>query len=198
MTGPGRNHPHGVDASGRAEPSGKPVAPRQVSLAWWFWIASTVVGVVRAVVQLSDRRMLIEQMRRTAPDLSQSEVDAAASSATLLTLLLALTIAAVYVLLANRMVQGRNWARIVMVALAALSAVGAVLMLFGMATLGSTVSMQGMSVSVDALNVVFSLIVAALDAAVLALVLHPDANRFFREATRYFHDRRRKHTSGSG
>lgn len=187
---PNRNRPSAEDPVGGNSRSGMPTPPQRVRLAWWLWLASIVVGFIRTVVSLSDRRMLIEQMQQVAPELSQSELDDAANSGIMFALLLALVTAAVYVLVANRMVQGRNWARIVVVVLATFSVVRAVLMLFGLATLGSTVTMQGTSVQVGALDIVFSLVVAGLDAAVLVLVLHPEATRFFREATRRFREQR--------
>ncbi|MDR7302365.1 hypothetical protein [Haloactinomyces albus] len=186
MIEPNRNRPSGADVGGGHGRSDAPQPPQPVRLAWWLWLASVVVGFVRTVVLLADRRMLIEQMRQVAPELSQSEVDAAANSGIMFTLLLALAIAAVYVLLANRMVQGRNWARIVVVVLASFSVVRTLLMLFGLVTLGSTVTMQGTSVRIGAPDIVFNLIGLGLNAAVLVLMLRPEAIGFFREARRRF------------
>lgn len=173
--------------------NGAPVPPQWVQRARWLWIASVVVWFARTLAQLGDRRMLIDQLREVQPELSQSEVDAAANTGILFALLLGLLIAAGLVLLANRMVQGRNWARIVILVLAAFSVISTLLTLFGLAVLGSSVGVQ-----VDALNVVLGLVVGVLDAAVLVLLLRPEANRFFREATRWFHERKTGRTGGRG
>lgn len=179
MTGPGQDRQEPVDAFGRPQHPEAPEVPRVLGLAWWLWISATVVGFVRAVVQLMDRGMLISQVSRAAPELSQSEVDAAVNGGIMLTLLVSLGLAAVYVLLANRLLQGRNWARMVVSLVAAFGVLGTVLAMFGMATLGSSVTVQGTTVQLGFLDVVFSLVVAALDAAALALTWHPDSNRYF-------------------
>ncbi|RCW46896.1 hypothetical protein DFQ14_101236 [Halopolyspora algeriensis] len=177
---------------------GMPTPPQWVQLAWWLWLASVVVGLVRTVVQLSDRRMLIDRLRQVQPELSQSEVDAAANTGIMFALLLGLLIAGAFVLLANRMAQGRNWARIVILVFAAFNVVSTVFTLFGLAVLGSTVTVQDTTVQVDAWNIVFSLVIGALDAAVLVLLLRPDVNTFFREARRRFHEQKAGRTGGHG
>lgn len=178
MTGPGRDGSEPVDAFGGAPEA--PAVPRVLGLAWWLWIAATVVGIVRSVVQLSDRTMLVSQISRAAPELTQSQVDQAVNSGIVLTLLVTGGIAAVYVLLANRLLRGRNWARVVMSLVAGFGVLGTVLALFGMAALGSSVTVRGTTVQLGFVDVVFGLVVAALDVAVVVLIWHPDTNRYFR------------------
>lgn len=175
MTGPGQDRSEPVDA-----PGGAPEVPRVLGLAWWLWIAAVVVGVVRSVVQLSDRTMLVSQISRAAPELTQSQVDQAVNSGIVLTLLVTGGIAAVYVLLANRLLRGRNWARVVMSLVAGFGVLGTVLALFGMAALGSSVTVGGTTVQLGFLDVVFGLVVAALDVAVVVLMWHRDTNHYFR------------------
>ncbi len=181
MTGPGRGEPDAFGASGEQAPP-QPAVPRVLRLAWWVWIAATAVGFVRSVIQLTDRRMLLSRISEAAPDLSQSELDAAVNSGILLTLLLSLAVAAVYVLVANRMLRGRNWARVVTSLMAAFGVLGTFLALFGVVTLGSTVTVQSTTVRLGVLDIVFGVAVGALEVAFLVLVWHPDAIRFFRAA----------------
>lgn len=96
----------------------KPTPPKLIDLARWLFILSAVVGAVRFLVQLSDREMLIDELRAQQPTLGQDELDAAATGGVVFGLLLAAALVLLYTLLANRMASGRNWARIVLTVLA--------------------------------------------------------------------------------
>ncbi|MBA8827158.1 hypothetical protein FHX42_004542 [Saccharopolyspora lacisalsi] len=173
----GTQRPGWMDVFGRPAPSAGPEPPQQVLLARWAWIAGLVVWLVRSVIQLTDRRMLVDQLRRMAPELTQSEVDAAANSATLFSLLLALSIGAVGLMLVRRMLWGRNWARILITVVTAFSVVSTALALVGIATLGPAVPVR-----VDVVNILLSVVVAGISVAVLVLLWHPASNRYFRAA----------------
>lgn len=193
VTGP--EHSGQADAFGRAVSPEKPSPPRRVVLARWLWIAGTALWIVRAVLQLADRRMLIDQLRRMAPELSQSEVDAAANSGILLSLVFALLIGAVGLLLAQRMLEGRNWARVLVTVVTAFSVVSTALMLVGLATAGSTLRVEGSVVRIDPVNILLSVVVAGISAAVLISLWHPESTSYFHQAARRAREQR---TSGSG
>lgn len=176
------NHSGEVDAFGRKVPADKLAVPRHLVLARWLWIASTVAGLLRSFIQLSDRGMLISELHRQAPQLAQDQLDAAANSGILFTLVMSLAVFGIYLMLANRMVQGRNWARVLMTVLGALSVLGTLFTLIGVVAIGPDAIMRATGVRVDIVDTVFSVIVVGLDASVLALLYRPDSNRFFRDA----------------
>lgn len=176
------------DRPGESAPAEKTPAPFGLQLAWWLWVGSTGVATLRTIIQLTDRGLLIGETHRRFPQLSQEQLDAAANSAILLTLLMAVAIFGLYLLLANRMVQGRQWARILMTLLGGLSVAGTSFTLIGLVTMGRVVVEQASSVRVSGLDIAFSVVVMALDAAVLVLLFMPGSNRFFRQMAS---DRRR-------
>jgi hypothetical protein len=178
------DQPGGVDAFGRKIPAADPAAPRPLQVARWLWIASTGTGLARSFVQLGDRETLIRELHREAPELSQDQLDSAASSGILFTLLLSFVVFGLYVMLANRMIQGRQWARVVMTVLASISVVGTLFTLIGIAAVGPETITRITGVRVDMLDVAFSAVLVVLDSAALALLYQPASNRFFRDARR--------------
>lgn len=162
------------------QPAGSPTVPipRHVELARWLWIASAVVGFARSLVELSDRSALVSAVRKMEPQWSQEQVDSGTNSGIMLSIVMSLAILALFVAIATRMARGRQWARVVMVLLAGSNALGTVLM----GVLPAQVTQAaGIGVPVGLVDILFSVVVAALDLAALVLLLHPEANRFFRE-----------------
>lgn len=168
-----------------AGPGGDPTVPvpRYVDLARWLWIASTVIGFARSLVELSDRSALVSELRKMAPQMSQEQVDSATNSGILLTIVSSLAILALYIAIATRMARGRQWARVVMALLGGLSVLGTVLVVVGVAVLGPARVTQtaGIDMPVAPVDMVFSVVVAAMSVATLVLLFHPESNRFFRE-----------------
>ncbi|WP_017976923.1 hypothetical protein [Actinopolyspora halophila] len=159
--------------------------PRSVWLARWLWIAAAVVGFARSVIQMSDRRALVEELRTLNPELAQHEVDAAVNGGIMFSLLLVLAVAALYVLIGNKMARGRNWARVVILVITGLLVVSTA---FTLITTGSgtpTSSVQGVpSMALGPLSLAFGIVIALLDAAVFVLLLRPESRRFFAEVKR--------------
>lgn len=178
MTDPGQ-----VDPFGRRVPDPEVTVPRDLQLARWLWIGGSVVGLVRSVVQLSNRALLVSELRQMQPQLTQEQIDSATNSGIMFTLVFSLAILALYVALANLVVRGRNWARVVITVLGALSVLGTVVSL----ALGPAATAQLTGVSVSPLDLVFSGVVAAADIATLVFLYRPQSNRFFRDIA----DRRR-------
>jgi hypothetical protein len=174
------DRPDQVDGFGNPVSSQGVTLPRPLQLARWVWIASTLVGVARSMVQLADRELLVTELRRQAPQLPQDQVDAAVNSGVLFTLLFSMVIFVIYVMVANRMVRGRRWARLVMTLLCAVSVVGTGFTLLGVASMGMARTTQLTGVQVDAWDLLFSLVILVLDISVLVLLNHPESRRFFR------------------
>lgn len=157
-----------------------PQPPRPVQLARQLWIVSAAVGLVRSLFQLADREALVAQIREIQPQLTQDQVDQAVNGSVVLTLLFVAALFGLYVLLANRMRSGRNWARVVLTVFGAATVLLGVFGLLGLvsgaaATLGETVS---------PLNVLVSIVVVALEATAVVLMYRPESNRYFLTMTR--------------
>ncbi|PRW63865.1 hypothetical protein [Actinopolyspora mortivallis] len=157
--------------------------PRSVWLARWLWLAATAVGFVRSVIQLSDRRTLTEQVRQLEPELAQHEVDAAVNGGIMFSLLVSIAVAVLYVFLATRTAQGRNWARVIILVLC-----GLLVFSTAMTLLTTAVGMPEDYVRMfpgltpDPLSVILGVVIAALDVAVFVLLLRPESGRFFAAA----------------
>jgi hypothetical protein len=184
IRGAGVTGPDPTDAFGRRIPDSEVTAPRSVQLARWLWIGSTLVGLARSLVKLGDRATLLSELRKMQPELSQQELDTATSSGILFSIVFSLAIVAIFVLLANRMAQGRNWARVVMTVIGGLSVVGTTLSLIVVALLGPSLTTQLAGVPIGAVDLMFGVVVIALDASTLVLMFRPDSNRYFRDIAR--------------
>lgn len=178
------DRPDQVDAFGRRVTQSEVTPPKQLQLARWLWIASTAVGIGRSMLQLGDRQLLVTELRKGAPALPQDQVDAAVNSAVLLMLLFSAAIGVLYVLLSNRMVQGRRWARIVMTVLCSVSVVGTAFTLVGVASMGMTQTSELAQVPVDGWDLLFSAVILVLDVGALVLMHHPESNRYFQSVPR--------------
>ncbi|GGM69793.1 hypothetical protein GCM10012275_45410 [Longimycelium tulufanense] len=161
-----------VDSGAASAP---PPPPRAVRLSRTLWITGAVLGAAGSVQQLADRGRLLEELRRSKPDLTQEQLDSAATGGVLFGLLFTLGLLAVYIMLANRMVRGANWARVT------LAVIGGLSVLFGM--IGLVGIFSGLAASlglhVGALDVVISVLVLGLDAAALTAMFLPPANAWF-------------------
>lgn len=153
--------------------------PRQVDLARWLWIASAVVGFAGSLIVLSDRSALVSALRKTAPQMPQQQVDKLTNIDILSTIISSLAVLALFVALATRMVRGRQWARMVISVLSMLSlVVGA----------GTLVPAGDRAPAIDSpmapVDMVLTVVLAAMYLAVLVLLFHPVSNRFFRDCAK--------------
>lgn len=178
---------------GTGEDPGVPV-PRSVDLARWLWIAGSVLVFVRWLVQLSDRGALVAEMRKLAPQLTQEQVDSQTNFGILLTIVGSLAILAVYVVIATRMTQGRQWARVAIAVLGGVRVLRTVLLLLAVFVVTwlvvflpvpeSTDQLIGSNPPIAVTDVVFGVIVLVTDLGTLVLLFRPRSNRFFRETAR--------------
>jgi hypothetical protein len=180
VTNPDRSD--SVDALGRG--SSELTVPRQLQIARWLWIASTLVGFARSLVQLSDRRLLISELREQAPQVPQEQLDSAVNGGVLFMIVVWSAVLAVYAMLSTRMVQGRNWARILLLVLGGLSVAGTAFTLILVGAMGTATMTAMTGVRVDAWETMFGVITVAMDATAMVLMVHPNSNRFFRDVAR--------------
>ncbi|GAB3293992.1 hypothetical protein [Parasphingorhabdus pacifica] len=173
-----RRDPFGNSSQKQEE---RPAAPRPVQLARVLWLAGVVVGFVRSYVQLSDRERLIDRLSEAAPEMSQVQIDAAANSGIAVTLLISVLSLLVFALLCQRMVQGRNWARVVLTVFGGLNLVGTVFTLAAVLALGPQAVSNLAGVQVGVWELVFGVAILGIDAAAIVMMYQPESNRFFRE-----------------
>lgn len=159
----------------RARPP-RPTPPKLVDIARWLFILSAVIGMVRFVVQLADREMLIRELRSRQPNLSQDELDAAATGGIMFGLLIAAVLVLVYALLANRMAGARNWARIVLTVIASAGIFFGVIRVIAVAS--GFAAAFGLVVS--GVDLAFGLVTMLVDATAVALMYQPSVSGYFR------------------
>lgn len=143
-----------VDGFGQPVQPSAPVPPQPLLIARWLWIGTTLVGAVHSFVQLFDREALIGQLQGLGQNLSQEELDTAANGEVMFAILLSALTIGCYLLLSNRMLEGRNWARVVLTILGGLNAVGTVLTLILVAALGTGLIRQLTGVPIETLDLI--------------------------------------------
>lgn len=150
--------------------------PRAVDVARWLWIVSALLSAVRTYLVLADRQGLRDQVTGAEPALTGQQVEAVVNGEIILAVLIAVGIVALYALVANRMVQGRPWARVL------LTFFGVIFVLLG--GLGMAGFADGLAaaegVSVDPAEVVLSMVGLAVEVVALAAMWFPSANAYFR------------------
>lgn len=156
-------------------PSAETEPPKSVRLAKAVWIGGATLGAVRSIVQLADRRTLVEQLRTGAPELTQDQLNSLASNGIAFGLVLLAGFLAINVWLANRMASGRHWARVLITVLAAAELVFGVLGLLG---LSAGVALPA-GVHFDGVQLAFSIAGLIVDAVVLVLLLRPESRAYF-------------------
>jgi hypothetical protein len=155
-----------------------PKPPKLIDISRWLWIGSAAIGTIRFLVQLADRTMLIDEMRRQQPNLGQDEIDAAVSGGIVFGLLLGIGLVLLYALLASRMAQGRNWARVV------LTVIGAAGIFFGLVRLIAVGSgfAAAFGFAVSPVDLVFGVVTMLMDSTALVLMFLPSVAGHFRRA----------------
>lgn len=168
-----------VDAFGRPVPEPAPTAPQSLLVARWLWIGSVLIGVVQAFIQLVDRPRLIAELRQLQPGMSQLDLEAAANSGIMFTFLLKAMILLLYVMLSRRMLEGRNWARIVLTVFGGFGIFNAVITVLTVSLVGPALIRELSGVAITGVDVVFSLVVMAVEIAAIVFMYRPDSNGFF-------------------
>ncbi|MBE9374882.1 hypothetical protein IQ251_10550 [Saccharopolyspora sp. HNM0983] len=157
-----------------------PAVPEWLRRARWVWLGAMLLGLLASVVQLADRETLVAEIRERSPELSQQEVDAATNSGILFTLLVSALTLMVVLLLTNRMLQGVNWARLVLTAWAGFEVFAMFITAIGLAVLGRGTIEQLAGQSVSAVELLAQVLVTALEIAAIVLMFRPEVNEYFR------------------
>lgn len=171
-----RTDAFGTRRSGEQEPA----APRFVQYARWLLIAGALVGLLRSVLQVADREALVSGLHAQMPQWSQEQVDSAVNGTIMSVLLLSGAIVALYWALAARLLQGRNWARVVVAFVAGLRSLSTAFVVVALAAYGAETLGRMSGVPLGPTEIAFSLVTAVLDVAVLVLLFLPESQRHFR------------------
>lgn len=119
--GPYEAYPTG---SGDDTPASKPPVPSTITVAFYCYVVSTVIGIVSALLLLGSKNDIADQLRKTnTAGLSEDQIQSAAQVALVVAVVIALLFALVYLWLAFKLRAGRNWARITLTVLTALQVV---------------------------------------------------------------------------
>lgn len=171
-----------VDAFGRpVQPPEPPQPPKALQIARWLWVGAVFVGVVQAFIELLDRERLIRELRQLQPEMTQTDLDAAANSGILFTFMFKALTLMVYVLLSRRMLEGRNWARVTLTVFGGFGVFNAVITVLTVSLVGQELIKRLTGTTVSALDVVFAVLVAAVEIVAIVFLYRPEANRFLRE-----------------
>lgn len=120
----------------------RPAPPAEVLLSVKLWFASIAVSLVASILTYAmTRGAAIDAMVAASPSLSRSEIETAVAVAMVIALILGLIMLGLQILFVLKMRAGRNWARIVLTVLAAISTVSGVIGLASGVTAGSAVNL---------------------------------------------------------
>ncbi|QUQ70488.1 hypothetical protein JJ691_82670 [Kutzneria sp. CA-103260] len=151
-------------------------------MARWLWIASALLSAVRTYLVLADRQGLRDQVTSVEPTLPMQQVEAVVNGEIILAVLIAVGIVGLYVLVANKMVAGRAWARVL------LTFFGVIFVLLG--GLGMVGVADGLAatqgLSVDPAEVALSAVGLVVEVIALAAMWLPSSNTYFRATAAQF------------
>ena len=118
-------YPGGPMAAYRPDPGPAPTKPGTVVGAFWLWIAAAAAAVVSGVLVFTsdvwDEAVALAGSSTTASGVS---VDTLITTVKTVAVVFMVIFVALYVFFALKMLAGRNWARVVLTVLAALTIVG--------------------------------------------------------------------------
>jgi hypothetical protein len=118
------NYPNYPESAGAGRPAVAPARPSTVEGAFWAFIASTVIGLVGGLLIFGNRDAITDALRnsnrQSGGGLTETQIDQAVNIAMITAVVIAVIIAALYLLFAFKLRAGRNWARIVLTVLTAL------------------------------------------------------------------------------
>src|SRR5918997_1592134 len=139
MPGPGQDgypgagaQPYGPDPYGQYG-STPPQRPKEVDISFRLWIGSMVVSLLGAILMFSQfddiQQQAIDEALRANPTLDRQFVESTFDAFLIAGLVFGLVLVALELFFIFKMRAGRNWARIVLTVLGAISVLGA---LFGL------------------------------------------------------------------
>jgi H+/Cl- antiporter ClcA len=143
----------------------RPAPPTTVANAVWLMYARAALGLIGALAGYSTRDTLKDKIVAEHPEYDKAKVDQVLNAALVLGIAIAVIIAVLYVLLAIQVRNGKNWARIVTLVLAA----------FGLLSFPAVLAQIHTS-----LTILAGALGALLNLGILVLLLLPPSNAYFR------------------
>ncbi|MEU5263293.1 hypothetical protein [Amycolatopsis sp. NPDC021455] len=117
-------YPDKPESPASAGPVAAPARPGTIEGAFWAFVASTVLGLVGGILLFVNRDALVDTLRNAdrqrGGTLTGAQIDQAATITLVVSVVIVVLIAALYLLFAFKLRAGRNWARIVLTVLTAL------------------------------------------------------------------------------
>ncbi len=115
-----------------------PPRPRTIEGAFWAFIVAPVIGLIGGLLILGNRDKIATTLRdanrQRGGTLTDAQIDQTVNVTMITAVVIAVLIAALYLLFAFKLRAGRNWARIVLTVLAGLQLIS---VLTGESTIGS-------------------------------------------------------------
>jgi magnesium-transporting ATPase (P-type) len=106
---------------------GKIPVPNNVVIAFFTWIATAVISLVDLALHFPDKQRLVTAAKQMdSAGLSQQQLQEVANIAVVVTVVVSVVFALLYVFFAWKMRGGRNWARVVLTVFTLLQVVVAV------------------------------------------------------------------------
>jgi len=139
-------------------------APKSTALAVRLMQVLAALSLVSLVVSLLSRDSLRTSIRQNQPTLNQDRLNTAVNVGIAFAVVLGIVFIVLYLLLANQVAKGKNWARIVTVVLAALSVLSTL----------SAIAQPG-----PAISKALAVLTALVNVALLVLLFRPDSRAFF-------------------
>ena len=147
-----------------SSPVGRGPAPEPVANAVRLMFVRAALGVLGVLLVLATKTTLKSEIVKRNPTADSAKLDSLLNTALAVGVVIGLVFIVLYVLLALKVRDGRNWARIVTWVLAGLGVLG------GLAALAQPE---------PALSRVVSVISAALDVVIIVLLAQRPASRYF-------------------
>lgn len=143
--------------------------PQPVVVAIRLLLVVAVLGIIGAVITLSEQDKIKRLIVQNSPSLDRAEVDAAARIGVITAVVVGIGFALFYVFLAYKMHLGRNWARVT------------TWVFTGLGILGTLISFAQ---AAPAASRVLTAVGGLLDVAIVVLLMQRSSNRFFRRSKR--------------
>ncbi len=128
------NYPESSAPTGQAS---APPRPGTVEGAFWAFIVAPVIGLIGALLIFGNRDQIATTLRNSnrerGGNLTDAQIDQAVNVTMITAVVIAVVIAALYLLFAFKLRAGRNWARIVLTVLTGLQLLS---VLLGQSTIG--------------------------------------------------------------
>jgi hypothetical protein len=136
-------------ASSPTSASPAPARPGTINGAFWAFIASTVIGLIGAVLLFAGKDAIVtaarDASRKNGTNLTDAQIDQAATLTIVVAVVIAVIISLLYLLFALKLRAGRNWARIVLTVITVLQVLS---VLVGQGSIGSYISVLAAVVGV--------------------------------------------------